>query len=211
MWAGRPASGIAKAAVAGPLHLGPTGFAGDEQADLRMHGGPEKAVHHYAADHYPLWQAELGPNPRFVAGGFGENISTIGLTEDDLCIGDVLAMGRARVQISQGRQPCWKLTAHTGIADMARRVQASLRTGWYYRVLEPGEVAPGDILRLIDRPHDGFTLRRVTGARLGHATDRAEAARLAALDHLAPGWRAAFQRKAERPDEIEDDRPRLDG
>ena len=89
-----------------------TGFKTDQQADLKVHGGLEKAVHHYAADHYSAWRQEVDDEPDiFKPGGFGENISTIGMTENTLCIGDVFRMGTALVQISQGRQPCWKLNA----------------------------------------------------------------------------------------------------
>ncbi|ACM00091.1 Pyridoxal kinase [Cereibacter sphaeroides KD131] len=145
-------SGIGKTPVAGPLTLGREGFEGDEQADRRVHGGPEKAVHHYPSDHYESWRAELGDLPAILApGGFGENLSTAGLTEAEVAVGDTFRLGGALIQVSQGRQPCWKLNHRFGVPDMARRVQLTGRTGWYYRVLEPGTVAPGDRLELIDR------------------------------------------------------------
>src|SRR5690606_20539649 len=116
-----------------------TGLCGDEQADLTVHGGTDKALHHYAADHYQVWQA-IFPDiaERFVPGGFGENLSTTGIDEETLCIGDVIRIGEAVVQITQGRQPCWKLSAHIGRDDMAARFQKSGRTGWYYRILQEG-------------------------------------------------------------------------
>ena len=151
-WADRPPSAIHKSEASTSVYLTSTGFEWDEQADLTVHGGPEKALHHYPADHYSTWTFELGENPRFVADGFGENISTTGLLEADMCIGDVFQLGTARVQISQGRQPCWKLSAHTENARMAHEVQKTARTGWYYRVMEPGLVTPGDMLVRTDHP-----------------------------------------------------------
>ncbi len=123
-------SGIGKTPVAGPLTFGPEGFEGDEQADRRVHGGAEKAVHHYPADHYESWRAELGDLPTLLApGGFGENLSTVRLTETEVAVGDTFRLGGALIQVSQGRQPCWKLNHRFGVPDMARRVQLTGRTG----------------------------------------------------------------------------------
>ena len=104
-------SGIDKQPVSGALTAGPTGLAGDRQADLRHHGGPDKAIHHYPAEHYLAWQATGLPlDPaRLQPGGFGENISTTGLTEQTVCIGDVFRAGSIVLQVAQARQPCWKL------------------------------------------------------------------------------------------------------
>ena len=197
LWPGRPPSAIAKRPVSGPMRVGPLGLVADAQADSTVHGGPEKARHHYPAEHYPDWRAELeARNPRFRPGGFGENISTIGLTETTLCIGDVLEIGTARVQISQGRQPCWKLSAHTDRADMASQLQKSGRTGWYYRILAEGAVAVGDRIVLLERPHPDWTLARVIAARFDPSLAAGTARTLARLDALAPRWRAAFGNKA---------------
>jgi MOSC domain-containing protein YiiM len=176
-------SAIDKQAVATPLRLSVTGFAGDEQGDPSRHGGPDKAVHHYPFEHYAAWCREL-PDlaERFRTGGFGENISTVGLTEQNVCVGDQFSLGTARIQVAQARQPCWKLGVRFGIPDMPRRVQASARTGWYYRVLEPGMVTPGDELRLIDRPHPDWPLARL----LHHLyVDRMNADALHAIAALA--------------------------
>lgn len=190
-WPGRPPSAIGKRRTADRLDIGPTGFVRDAQADLAVHGGVEKAIHHYPGDHYAAWQAELD-RADLSPGGFGENVSTLGLTEDTLCIGDVLSLGSATVQVSQGRQPCWKLAAHTGEDRMAYLFQKTGRTGWYYRVLDPGHVAPGDAIRLIERPRPGWTVRRVTGARLTRRIERSDAAILAGMPELYAGWREAF-------------------
>lgn len=208
---GKPPSAIAKRPVTGPLTLTRTGLAADEQADLTVHGGPEKALHHYAADHYPVWRDELGEEATHLRpGGFGENVSTLGLTEDLLCIGDVLSMGTATVQVSQGRQPCWKLNAHTGLPRMAMLFQRTARTGWYYRVLEEGRVAVGDRVALVERRHPSWTVARVTRARLGPGVSPEDAAELAKLVALASGWRDAFRRRADQG-AAEDTSARLNG
>ncbi|MDN2582025.1 MOSC domain-containing protein [Aquibium sp. ELW1220] len=190
-WPGRPPSAIGKRRTSERLEIGPTGFPRDAQADLAVHGGREKAIHHYPGDHYAAWRAELGRDD-LVAGGFGENVSTVGLTEETLCIGDVLSFGGATVQVSQGRQPCWKLAAHTAEERMAYLFQKTGRTGWYYRVLEPGHVAEGDTIRLVERPRPGWTVKRVTLARLSRRVEPADAAFLADMPELYAGWREAF-------------------
>ncbi len=195
-WPGKAQSAIGKSECAERQYLTKTGFAEDFQADLVAHGGPEKALHHYASDHYALWREDLGDNARFVPGGFGENISTLGLTEADVCIGDVFALGTARVQVSQGRQPCWKLAAHTGEDRMAYLVRKTLRTGWYYRVLEEGEVSPGDAMILMDRAPDAYTVKDVTRAYFDRRLDREEARSLAAIATLYLGWRRVFADRA---------------
>lgn len=203
-------SGIAKTVVGRPLRLGPEGFEGDEQADRRVHGGVEKAVHHYPAEHYPVWRAELGAlSALATAGGFGENVSLRGWTEATVAVGDIFRLGQALVQVSQGRQPCWKLNARFGVADMARRVQKTGRTGWYYRVLEPGTVAPGDPLRLVDRMAPDWTLHRLWRALYVDRMNLDELHGIATLDVLAEGWRKLAQRRLDSG-QVEDWSKRLE-
>ena len=210
-WAGRPPSGILKHRAEGRQWLTKTGLRGDEQADPVHHGGPEKALHHYAADHYPFWSQEI-PDlaTKFAPGGFGENVSTLGLTEERLCIGDVLRIGGAVVQVTQGRQPCWKLSAFIGRKDMATRFQKSGRTGWYYRVLEEGFIEAGDAILLMERPQPDWSLPLVIEARFDPRLDPALAKRLARIAELSTSWRAGFARKSD-PSYVEDTAPRLDG
>lgn len=204
-------SGIAKTAVAGPLALSETGFAGDMQGDTVRHGGPEKAVHHYPFDHYAAWLRDLGPHPLLAApGAFGENLSTAGLTEDTVAIGDVFRLGTAILEVSQGRQPCWRLNERFGRAGMARAVQTTGRTGWYYRVLEPGTVAPGDSLVRIDRHAPEWTLTRIWRTFYVDPLNRRELEGIAALDRLAEGWRNHAVRRLES-NKIEDWTRRLSG
>jgi MOSC domain-containing protein YiiM len=193
-------SAIDKRAVEGPVRIGPEGLAGDEQGDRRVHGGPDKAIHHYPRDHYASWQGEVGAHALLqAAGAFGENISTAGITEADVCLGDRLRLGSALVEVSQARQPCWKLSDRFGIADMARRVQDSGRSGWYYRVLETGTVQAGDTLAVVDRPHPHWPLPRLSELLYRRTLDRDELHGALALP-LVPSWRKLFERRLQQGD-----------
>ena len=204
-------SGIAKSPVTRPLALSLTDLAGDRQGDPVRHGGPEKAVHHYPFDHYAGWTGDLGPHPLLQGpGAFGENLSTSGLTEETVAVGDVFRLGTALIEVSQGRQPCWKLNERFGRADMARLVQSSGRTGWYYRVLEPGIVAPEDSLTLQERRAPEWTLARLWRTFYIDPLNRAELAGIAALDRLAEGWRSNAARRLES-NRVEDWTRRLSG
>lgn len=153
LWPEKAPPAIAKKPLRWVCHINKTGLEGDECADLQAHGGPDQAIHHYAADHIPFWASRHPEHATaFVPGCFGENVATEGLDECSLCIGDVLSMGSARVQISQGRQPCWKFNAHIGRNDMAYEFRQTCKTGRYYRVLEPGIVTPDSFMHLIERP-----------------------------------------------------------
>ncbi|WP_051213230.1 MOSC domain-containing protein [Maritalea myrionectae] len=195
--AGKPPSAIAKQQVSGPLELLEDGFTIDEQADKKVHGGAEKAVHHYPAEHYAFWRDQGFDTPfEFTPGAFGENISTRGWTEELVCIGDILELGTALVQINQGRQPCWKLNMHTSFKMMALELQNSGRTGWYYRVLRPGVVEMGDDIRLVERLHANWPLADVIAARFDKNLSTETAAELAAIEAMAAGWRKYFTKKA---------------
>lgn len=186
-------SGIAKTPVDGPVQLARLGLAGDAHADLRVHGGPEKAVHHYPFDHYSAWRETLPPDAdhKLLAapGAFGENISTRGLTEADVCIGDRYRLGTALVEVSQARQPCWKLSERFRYPGMSRAVQQSMRTGWYYRVLEDGEASSGDTLERVARPHPEWTLARTLHVLYVDRLNLEALTAMAALAPLAESWR----------------------
>ncbi|ODU23415.1 MOSC domain-containing protein [Sphingopyxis sp. SCN 67-31] len=190
-------SAIDKRAVEGRRAVGALGIAGDEQADLSVHGGPDKAIHHYPRDHYGWWAETIGDHALLQdAGAFGENISTSGLTESAACIGDRYRLGSALVEISQGRQPCWKLGHRFGIATLPATVVTSRRGGWYYRVIEDGAVGAGDALELMERPLPDWSVERVFHLLIGGAGKREPAAlrALAAMDLLAANWRARAQK-----------------
>ena len=179
-------SGIFKSAVDGPQHLGTNGLEGDEQADLRYHGGPEKALHQYPAEHYALLAQEwpqcaslLGP------GVLGENISTRGMTEHDVCIGDVFGMGEARIQLSQPRSPCWKIDRRLKVDGASRFVEAAGVTGWYYRVLDEGRLCAGDEIVLLERPNPWLTLVHYWDTVMAHRPDPVALRQIAAAAGLA--------------------------
>jgi len=192
---GKP-SAIRKVPTDRRLRVTRTGFDADSQADLKHHGGEQKAIHHYPFDHYQGWRDEIGAVQALEqAGAFGENLSTSGLTEKDVAVGDVFRLGTATLQISQGRQPCWKLNARFQVEDMASRVQASGRTGWYYRVLEEGEVLPDAMLERIDRVTPSWTVERVWRALYVDRHDRESLEALSGLSTLAEGWRQLAGRR----------------
>lgn len=193
----RVPSGIDKKPVDGPIASTFTCLSGDAQGDSKHHGGPEKAIHHYPFDHYARWRAEYPDLAWRLAepGAFGENISTDGLTETDVCIGDIYRLGTALVQVSQGRQPCWRLNERFDNPRMAHRVQESGRTGWYYRVLEEGHVAAGDTISLVERPAEGWTLERVLYVLYRDTLNAENLARLAELPQLAESWRTLARRR----------------
>lgn len=206
-------SGIAKSEVSGPVKVGELGLEGDEQADRRHHGGPEKAIHHYAFDHYSAWRIELASDAGgllSIPGGFGENISTLGLTEHNVCVGDVWRVGTVLLEVSQARQPCWKLSERFGVSDMAEQVQTSGRTGWYYRVLEAGEIVANDTMRLEERPHADWPLSRILRAFYVDHLDRSALEGIASLEVLTASWRTLAERRLETG-RIEDWSARLRG
>jgi MOSC domain-containing protein YiiM len=204
-------SGIVKRPVDTPIILNETGFVGDAQGDTRRHGGPEKAVHQYPFDHYDSWAAEIGPNRLFVGpGAFGENLSTTGLLESDVAIGDVFKLGSAVIEVSQGRQPCWKLNERFSHKTMVCEVQRSGRTGWYYRVLQTGVVAPGDALVLDDRRNPEWSVQRIWKTFYIDTLNRSELEAIAALSALAQGWRDHASSRLSSG-KVEDWSSRLDG
>jgi MOSC domain-containing protein YiiM len=191
-------SGIGKQAVAGRLFLGREGLAGDVQGDRKHHGGPDKALHHYAFDHYTYWMETIGDREVLRRpGAFGENLSTRGMTEDNTAIGDIFRLGGAVIQVSQGRQPCWKLNARFDVADMSSQVQRTGFTGWYYRVIEEGSVEAGDELRLEDRVSPGWTIRRTWRVLYVDTMNLDALAEMAGLAHLPDGWRGYARKRLE--------------
>lgn len=190
---------MARKPVNHPVALGPLGFLGDEVADPTVHGGPDKAVHLYPAEHYGAWAADFGDHPLLTRpGGFGENLSAHGLTENEVRIGDRFRLGSALVEVAQGRQPCWKLDHHFDRKTMAADVIRTGRCGLYFRVLETGMVAPGDMIMQVDAGPAQWTVARVFRLLIGGEHKGAEGqkalAELAALELLAPNWRARAER-----------------
>ena len=184
-----------KSAVDGPVLLLSTNLEGDRQADLRVHGGADKAVCVYSGDHYPAWRDELR-RPDMGAGGFGENFTVRGQTESDVCLGDRFAVGEAVVEVSQPRGPCSKLARRWDRLDLPKLVVASGRSGWYLRVVDEGLVQAGQSLQLLQRPFPEWTITRVNDVTYGlaDATD-AERGELASCPALARSWQRTVGRR----------------
>ena len=191
---GRPVTtGIYKKPAAGAVWLAHLNLEGDGQADLRVHGGADKAVYAYPFEHYAFWAAETGRDD-FAYGQFGENFTIMGLLEDVACIGDVFQIGGARLQVSQPRTPCFKLGLRMGDDGFPLRFIAANRTGFYLRVLAEGRIAAGDAIAWIERAADSMSVRDVFRLRHVGGT-REDYARAARLPGLAASWRIAFEKR----------------
>lgn len=186
-----------KQPIVGAVHVMRQGLLGDGQADLRFHGGPDKAVLAYSADHFPSWKEEF-PAIDWSGGAFGENLTIAGLTEDTVCIGDTFQLGVARLEVSQPRQPCWKLSRRWRIADLARQVTHNGRSGWYLRVLEAGDIKAGQTVELLTRPHPTWTITRAQQLMYFEKQNLAAAAEIAALPQLATSWREVFAQRIQK-------------
>lgn len=198
----RWSTGLFKEPVSGALWLGRTNLAGDGQADLEHHGGPDKAVCAYPAAHYPYWRDDLEMT-EFGFGAFGENFTIDGAAEPDVCIGDVYAVGGAIVQVSQPRQPCWKLARRWGVTDLAGRATERGLTGWYFRVLREGHVSAGAALELRERPNADWTIARANDVMYRLRDDRRAARSLADCPQLSASWRGTLERRVESMDRAE--------
>jgi MOSC domain-containing protein YiiM len=182
-------TGFLKDAVDERLALGPTGFAGDEQADLRLHGGVDKAVCCYPSEHFPYWRETI--DPAVDAGAFGENLTLAGLTEHDVHIGDTYTLGDAVVQVSQPRGPCVKVAARWRSRTMVRLMGEELKAGFYLRVLENGTAGAGDQMTLTDRVC-GVTVAEVLRVTYRDRHDLDALHHVHAVPELAAQWRSAL-------------------
>jgi MOSC domain-containing protein YiiM len=181
-------SGIVKEAVTSDtVYLDTLNLEGDRQADLSVHGGPDKAVYAYPVEHLPRWNTELGT--AFGPSTFGENLTTAGWLEDEVFIGDIWSWGEALLQVSQPRSPCYKLAAVTGRPDLLKRMVESGRTGWYLRVLQPGRVPTGEPVHIVQHGAEAVSVLRAHRASVPGASDRSELETVAGVDGLAAQWR----------------------
>ncbi len=176
--------------------LGYEGFRGDEQADRRYHGGSEKAVCVYAAEHYPYWRETLLVSG-LAHGAFGENLTLQGLTEPKACIGDRFALGEAEVQVSQPRQPCWKLSRRWQVKDLSAQVEQTGFTGFYFRVLRHGAVRPGDALTLLERPFPQWSIALCNEIMHHRKCDANAARELAQCPLLSASWKDGLWARAQ--------------
>lgn len=174
--------------VTGPVRVETEGIEGNVQADLRFHGDADKALLWYSADHYPLWQEEL-TIPEMVGGGFGENLTIRGLTEQSVCIGDRYQIGEVIVEVTQPRQPCWKLGRRWRIVDLPKQVIRTSRSGWYTRVIHPGVIEAGMNVERVSCPHPDWTIQRANRVFYQQPAGDLERGELAMLPELANAWR----------------------
>lgn len=185
-------TGIFKEPVAEPVLARRLNLDGDRQADLTVHGGAEKAIYDYPAEHYVLWQQELGETI-LPWGAFGENLTTSGLTEEGVYIGQRFRLGEAILVVTQPRQPCYKLGVKFGRDDIVRRFAQSRRTGWYFAVQREGVITAGDQIVPLDQPHDSLSVAAVADL-LFEKKPNVDYLRIAAtLPSLAEGLRRYFQ------------------
>lgn len=188
---GAETSAIAKRPREGAVQVLEEGLAPDEQADRTVHGGPEMALHLYPLDHHACWRGQIGDHPALdEPGGFGSNLAVRGFTEEMVHIGDRFRLGTALVEVSQPRQPCWKIEHRFGHKGMVAQIVSTAHCGWYFRVIETGEVAAGDALERVAIGAGEWTVARVFRALVAGKASPAELAELAALDALTPRLRA---------------------
>ena len=185
-------TGFFKSPVGGPVHVGSTNLAGDGQANLKVHGGPDKAILAYASSHYPTWRVELNA-PDLPYGAFAENFTVTFLNEANVCVGDVYCVGSAVVEVTQPRQPCANITHRWKRPGLTERVRATGRHGWYLRVLQEGNVEAGEPLRLLVRPFHEWTIARAFDVMTHRRRRSEEAASLAQLPSLSEAWREQLQ------------------
>lgn len=193
-WRGRHvSSAIGKTPVNEAVSVGPLGLTGDEQADRVHHGGPDKAVLAYASEHYSAWCEQVGS---LDYPAFGENLTTTGLLEHDVVLGAVYRIGTAVLQVSQPRQPCYKLAVFHQRPDMAVLTQQTGRTGVYFRVLQPGAVRAGDGITLISQPEHGITAGETHRVLNIDRHDREAARRLLAHPDVLPErWQRTLRKR----------------
>ena len=203
-------SAIGKIQVDGELTLGDLGLEGDEQAEKKIHGGPDRALCHYPREHYAHWARELPQQADlFCAPAFGENLSTEGLTEKNVYIGDIFRWGEALIQVTQPRSPCFKLNYHFAVSDMAQLMQNSGKTGWLYRVVAGGRVSGDAPLELVSRLSDVSV--HEAGAIAWHMPfDDEQYHRLLSAAGLSVSWSRTMQ-KRRLSGQIEDNSRRLWG
>ena len=191
----RPFNGVETSAIAkrpreGVVQLLEEGFAPDEQADRRVHGGPEMAVHLYPLDHHDYWREQLGELSLLdEPGAFGSNLTVRGLTEDAVHIGDTFRLGTALIQVSQPRQPCWKIEHRFGHKGMVAKIIKTGRSGWYFRVLEIGDVEAGDTIERISSGDEQWSIARTFMALVAGKATREELEQLSELETLSPKLR----------------------
>ncbi|MDA2189311.1 MOSC domain-containing protein [Bacillus cereus] len=186
-------TGINKKQVKEPVYLSFVKFNGDGQADLVHHGGVDKAVCVYTGDHYPYWKKEL--NQDFVYGAFGENITVCGMREEDVCIGDTFELGQAIVQVTQPRQPCFKLAKKYNIPKLPLYFQETGYTGFYFRVLKEGWVSSVDTLKKLQSDPKGVSVAFANRIMHKEKQNIEGVKRILEVNALSNSWRKSFEKR----------------
>ena len=187
---------IFKQSVDGAVAVLAGGVEGDKQSDLRVHGGPTKAVYGYPVEHYPLWAAEM-PDEPLPWGAFGENLSIEGLHEGEVFVGDVYRVGTAELRVTEPRLPCFKLVMKFRREAMIPRMLETRRTGFYFGVVHEGRVRAGDAIELVSRDPARLTVDDVVRLTATDPDDVATLRRALACDTLPEGWKKKFRRRLE--------------
>lgn len=199
-WNGKTVlTSIFKAPVEGAVKLGRLNLEGDRQSDLEVHGGADKAVYVYPAEHYAFWRGEL-PGANLPWGAFGENFTTEGLLEDAVHIGDRFRIGSAELAVTQPRMPCFKLGIRFGRPDIVKRFLRSGRTGFYLAVTREGEVKAGDAVASIARHELAISVAEITGLYTGDAANQDLLRKASGLSALPESWRDYFRKRLWEPD-----------
>lgn len=188
---------IEKLPVLGDIYLSLEGLEGDECADKRHHGGLERALHQYPSEHYLYWAKHYNSGIQWKAPGMGENLSSVGMTEDAVCIGDRYQWGEAIIEISQPRSPCYKLNKRWGVDNFSIHMQDISRCGWLYRVINPGVVAVNKPLQLIERVTNPLTVREVCDLYFGSPLEQSGLHKLQQQKRLSESWMSKVKQRLE--------------
>ncbi|MFT4412373.1 MOSC domain-containing protein [Fredinandcohnia humi] len=186
-------TGIYKKPIQEKVYVSSLQITGDEQADLVNHGGVDKVICAYPYDHYPFWSKELGMELK--PGAFGENFTIEGLTEDQVHIGDIFGIGEVEVQVSQPRQPCFKVGHKLGNEQLPVLIQNTGFSGYYFRVLKEGYIVPGDCLQLLKKHPKKITISFVNQIKYQDKYNQEALETLVNLQELSEGWRDSFRNR----------------
>jgi len=203
-------SAINKKLISETVHVNEMGIIGDEVGDKKIHGGINKAVHLYPSEHYDFWKKELTQSELLNSfGAFGENLSSTGFTEKDVCLGDEIKIGTCVFEVVQTRLPCWKLNVRFEQDNMSRLMQDSMKTGWYFKVIQNGEMTAGDDIILINRPNEMWTLSKVLDVLFVDKLNYDALETLSKLK-LVPSWQKMVTNRLKNQ-KVEDWSGRLEG
>lgn len=179
---------IKKLAVTQPVYISKTGIEGDECADQRHHGGVERALHQYPAEHYRYWRQKYSFIREWQAPGMGENLSSYGMTEHNVYVGNRYQWGEAIIEVSQPRSPCFKLNKHRGVEKLSLAMQELSLCGWLFRVIQPGIASVNDDLVLLQRPKNAMTIAQVCAVFFGDPLNNEGLLKLKMQTRLSKSW-----------------------